>query len=154
MSEGRQIRQQCLTLIQTVGLNFKEADEQQWLVNLGEGQRSELLGYTVSYQQGQLNLDIALSELDELKLDLMETHSTENPQESAHALITGKLCWWGSALRRQDDDQHVLDHISTIGAQHGFRELPVKRFYNVLKSSRHRWQRCLQDAWRAFHARC
>jgi hypothetical protein len=152
MSEGRQVRQRCLALMRAVDLTFKGIDEQQWLTDLNAGQSSELLGYVLSCKQGQVNFNIASSEWEELTLNLMEAHTTENPQEHVQTLIAGKLNWWSPALRSQEHQQ-VLDRIRIISAQNGFRELPLKRFQHVLMSSRKRWQRCLQDTWRAFHAR-
>jgi len=124
MSESRQVLAHARELLATVGLALKGRDAGAGkgpFVDLQEGDRAQLLGFELSYEQNQLILDLHKSAWDQLRKNLEEAHEAEDPASTAQSMILGWIHAYGPAF--ENVDAKAIRRLLETATQLGFREI-------------------------------
>jgi hypothetical protein len=133
MSEGHQVLDHARQLLEPAGFALKGEDG---VTDLRQGQKAQLLGFTLSRRDGHLQLDLGKDAWVKLERDLVKAHETQDPTATARMVVQGWVEAFGPAF--EDWRVGTLNRILQTAAMRGFREID---------SRDHLADRC-ETAWR------
>jgi len=112
MHEGRQAVDRCRTLLNRIGLTLKDLPENKYLINLHQGDTTELLGFGISLVHGSIRFDITPTALDSLKSQdslrsrLIKARTEPNPSLTSLQMVKGWISAMGPAFDTQIKHSH------------------------------------------------
>jgi hypothetical protein len=115
--EGHQVIAHARQLLEPAGFTLKGEEGVQ---DLRQGQTAQLLGFTLSEQNGRLQFEPGQDSWTKLERDLARAHETADPAKTAHQVVSGWIGAHGPAF--ESWQVKPLDHILHIMAELGFRE--------------------------------
>jgi hypothetical protein len=119
VSEGYQTLRKARTFLQRAGLDLKDENGQP--ANLKrQGASVQLLGYSVSYEDGRLCYALGRKAWTGLDRGLETAHGAADPGETAKMAMRGWLAAFGPAF--EDADSVTLEKVLAVMARKGFRE--------------------------------
>jgi hypothetical protein len=142
--EGLQVLQRSRALLQPAGFTLKGEDGSP--VNLREGQEAHLLGFLLSYREGQVVYGLDEDAWKGLEQALGRFHEIPNPPAHAAQAVQGWVGAYGPAFEgtRRDVPERILQTASF----YGFQEVgPPEKVWREWQSSWENWQRCRKDLW-------
>jgi hypothetical protein len=128
--EGRQVLAQSQRLLEAAGLTLKGEDGPP--VDLRQGGHAQLLGFTLSHENGKLRYELGEDAWQKLANNLSTAHEAEDPTDAARLAVRGWIDAYGPAFANRRDD--VLDRVLTTAAGYGFREVDER------EQLRRRWR--------------
>jgi hypothetical protein len=133
VSEGHQALNHARQLLEPTGFTLKGEDG---ITDLRQGQKAQLLGFTLSRRDGHFQLELGKDAWVKLEQNLVKAHETQDPAATARTVVRG----WVEAFGPAFEDWRVvtLDRVLQTAARTGFRELD---------SRAHLADRC-ETAWR------
>lgn len=137
VSEGHQVRDQVSRILEPAGFRLKGEDP---IADLEKGDKAQLMGFTISYQENRLSFDLGPAAWLKLEHNLMKAHQYANPPAIAKMVVEGWIGYWGPAFENlSEQDQHRQLQML---AHHGFREsYSLQDLWSL-------WQ----DSWKAWRA--
>jgi hypothetical protein len=142
--EGLQILQQSKDLLQSSGFTLKGEDGPP--VNLKEGQEAHLLGFLLSYRDGQVAYGLDEGAWKGLEQNLERVHGTPNPPVHAAQAVQGWIGAYGPAF--EGTRREALERVIGTAAFYGFRELATPEgLWKEWQSSWECWQRRRKALW-------
>ncbi|MFL5329222.1 MAG: reverse transcriptase domain-containing protein [Gemmataceae bacterium] len=131
MHEGREVLAEIANCLTPLGMSLKGPDR---VINLREGDKTPLLGFTLTWRDGEMVYGPGQGSIDHLSQALDEAHKSEDPPRTARKAIDGWILSCGPAF---ETGNAVIPLILDIAATYGFREMTSPEAIQ---------QRC-QDAW-------
>lgn len=132
-------------LLRPTGMQLKgSADES--IHNLRESGRVEWLGFSIGWQNDQLDVRIARSMWQALRTRLIDLHSKPDTQRRGRALIQGWLAQQGPTLE-EGSFATTANRVTRLLADCGFTGIiDRKEIRRRLRAARNRWRSVRQDS--------
>jgi hypothetical protein len=118
VSEGHQVLFYASRLLEMNGFTLKGGAD---VHDLRAGQKAQLLGLLLSRRGGRLRLQPGKDAWKKLKQNLVRSHETVNPTETARLVVNGWIASYGPAF--EDWRTITLDRLLMMAARLGHREL-------------------------------
>lgn len=106
--------------------------------DLHTGDQVEVLGFTLSCNEGKLNIDLGTEALTKLEAGLAMAHQTEDPSQTADSVVTGWVHAYGPAIENGNETV-ITDQILRTAARTGHRELDPDRIHRAIQKARTAW---------------
>jgi hypothetical protein len=135
MSEGHQAINHARQLLEPAGFALKGEDG---VTDLQQGQKAQLLGFTLSRRDGHLRFDLGKDAWVKLEQNLVKAHQTPDPTATARMVIWG----WVEAFGPAFENWRVvtLDRILQTAVRMGFREIDSRdHLADLCETSWRRW---------------
>jgi RNA-directed DNA polymerase len=116
--EGLQALERARQLLGQAGFALKGTDGPP--VNLRQGERAQLLGFTLCRKNDALHFGLGSNAWSKLEQSLIRSHTTENPTENAIQVIRGWITSYGPAFETLRTK--TLRRIRSVIIHQGFRE--------------------------------
>ncbi len=146
VSEGRRKVARCRDLLSALGLHLRDQPEAKYLIDLKEGQATDLLGFSVSLSGGLMRYGTTDAALELIRGRLEEAHESNNPPGTAQSVLTG---WFNSVGPSFESSRSVetVRAVLSCARKLGFKEFSLAQSLEAWSSSYGRWNvRFLQPA--------
>jgi RNA-directed DNA polymerase len=117
VSEGHQALDHLGRLLEPAGFTLKGEDG---VINLQQGEQAQLLGFSLSARNDQLQFGLGQDSWTKLKQNLVKAHSTPNPSQTASMVVQGWIEANGPAFANWRTK--YLNRILQTASELGFRE--------------------------------
>lgn len=140
--EGQQALDTARQLLGQAGFALKGTDGPP--VDLRQGEKAQLLGFTLCRKNDALHFDLGNKAWTKLDQSLIRSHTTENPTENAIQVVRGWITSYGPAFEKLR--MKTLRRIRSVIIHQGFHE----QFAQATLAG---WCRDAWQNWNALHSR-
>lgn len=135
--EGQQTLEKVQQLLREHGFDLKR---EELPIDLRMGDKAQLLGFTLSYKDGQVEYDLGKDTWRNLAQQLEKAHETPNPTETARMVVMGWINSYGPAYPHAIENG-VIEQILNLIDVYGFQEsITPPEIHQQWEKAWQRWQ--------------
>jgi len=147
VSDAELERARCQSLLSAHSMTLKDqvSDAERVIADLGAGETTQLLGFSVALRNGRVTYDVTDDAWEELRRDLRDCHLLHNPPAAARAVITGWVAQRGPAVETRREPE-LTDLVATAAHGEGYPETDRALLTRRWTDAHVRWLRLITRA--------
>lgn len=143
--EGQQVLAKAQKFVQEAGLFLK--GEEGKPKDMKEGEKTQLLGYTLSLKNHRLHYELGDNALSSLKQSLLQALEHSHPHQTLNAVIRGWIESQGPTFENRRQSQKVCSQLYQLCLHLSHREIPAPReLLSRMKQANDRFQQKREEA--------